>query len=257
MFGTNPLRKATRDDGRYLIVVDVFATIQGEGPFTGMPAVFVRLAGCNLKCHFCDTDFENGARRVAIGMLTEEVIGRMPCGEASLVVITGGEPLRQEVGPFIEMLLRVGFRVQIETAGTLWPTLGVPTAAHIVCSPKTGRVQPEILERCNDWKYIVGADDELDDDFLPMSSTQQAKGPAQELARPPKRPGLTIWIAPRADYIYTASYDTDERGEPTMCAETWANDDERNAANTKRAVGICMTNGYRLSLQTHKMIGMP
>jgi len=59
MFGTNPLSKPIESDGLYLEVQDIFSTIQGEGPFAGKPAVFLRLAGCNLRCFFCDTDFES------------------------------------------------------------------------------------------------------------------------------------------------------------------------------------------------------
>ena len=65
MFGGNVARKQVLDDGQQLWVQEVFYTLQGEGPWTGHPSIFVRLAGCNLKCFWCDTDFEssNGSRR--------------------------------------------------------------------------------------------------------------------------------------------------------------------------------------------------
>lgn len=62
MFGNNPIRKQVlRDDGA-LYISGIFATIQGEGPLTGTPAIFIRLSGCNLQCGFCDTDFEDTSK---------------------------------------------------------------------------------------------------------------------------------------------------------------------------------------------------
>ena len=59
MFGKNPIRKAEKGDGSVLQIQEIFPTVQGEGPHTGVPSVFVRLGGCNLACSFCDTEFEN------------------------------------------------------------------------------------------------------------------------------------------------------------------------------------------------------
>ena len=57
MFGKNPIRKPENHDGNFLKIQEIFYTIQGEGIYSGYPAVFVRLGGCNLACKFCDTDF--------------------------------------------------------------------------------------------------------------------------------------------------------------------------------------------------------
>ena len=59
MFGKNPIRKAIFDNADFYEVQEIFLTIQGEGPYAGTPAIFIRLGGCNLACNFCDTEFES------------------------------------------------------------------------------------------------------------------------------------------------------------------------------------------------------
>src|SRR4051812_4694104 len=98
MRGNNPIRKPVQDEGRELGVKSIFPTLQGEGPYTGHPAVFVRLGGCNLACSFCDTDFEGFSTLGVTGIV--EQVTKLAVNEAGervrhLVVITGGEPLRQ------------------------------------------------------------------------------------------------------------------------------------------------------------------
>ena len=91
-----------------VVLKSVFPTIQGEGIHTGAPAVFVRFAGCNVKCSWCDTDWKNG-KAVEIGDLVAHVVSL--CGEYNIkhVVITGGEPLDQvNLLAFVEELSTVG-----------------------------------------------------------------------------------------------------------------------------------------------------
>ncbi|MDE3061294.1 MAG: 7-carboxy-7-deazaguanine synthase QueE, partial [Pseudomonadota bacterium] len=132
MRGNNPIRPPVQDEGQSLAVKRIFPTLQGEGPYAGHPAVFVRLGGCNLACAFCDTDFE-GFATLAVNEIIGEV-KRLAEGARRLVVITGGEPLRQNIVPLCEALLTEGFKVQIETNGTLARPL--PENVEIVCSPK-------------------------------------------------------------------------------------------------------------------------
>ena len=122
MFGKNKILKPENHDGLHLDIVEIFPTLQGEGPFSGWPAVFVRLGGCNLACEFCDTEFEN-YQNFSVEKIIEEVVKLAKNDEnevvRKLVVITGGEPLRQPVESFCEELTRLGFLVQFETNGII------------------------------------------------------------------------------------------------------------------------------------------
>jgi len=236
MFGNNPVRKQDlRTDGT-LDVQEVFYTIQGEGPSAGRPAVFIRLAGCNLRCYFCDTEFESGmgnpltVNAIIMGARTEIAKVRGTAHrKGDLVVITGGEPLRQNLVPLVVALEANGFEVEIETAGTLWvPGLG-DTKARIVCSPKTGKIHPEVLARAAAFKYVVRSGC-TDTDGLPILSTQH-RGRAADIAKP--RDGTPVYVQPMDD------------GES-----------ESNYQNLKYVVSLAMKHGYRVSLQQHKLMGV-
>lgn len=219
MFGANPIRPPEPGDGSILQVHEIFPTLQGEGPFAGWPSVFVRLGGCNLACAFCDTEFEDFAPWTLPDLLAE--VGRLALNDTarrvrSLVVITGGEPLRQNIAPFCASLIAAGFRVQIETNGTLWREL--PPEVSLVCSPKPGRqgyapLRPDLLARADALKYIVSADDPLHRDVPPVEGI-----------------------------IYVQPMDVQ--------------DETSNARNLAYAVSLCEAHGYRLSLQTHKLLGI-
>jgi 7-carboxy-7-deazaguanine synthase len=227
--GANPARGPVRDGGASLWVQEVFATLQGEGPFAGEQAVFVRLAGCNLKCLWCDTEFESSSWRPSMEELVERVESTR-AADCDLVVLTGGEPLRQDVGPFIESLLGRGHRVQIETNGTLWVDLPEDERLTVVCSPKTTRLDPQLEARIDAYKYIIAAGEVDPEDGLPMASTQRLDR-AQRLARP--REGVPVWVQPRDD------------GDPLL-----------NQAHLKAAVGTALEHGHRLGLQLHKIVGL-
>jgi 7-carboxy-7-deazaguanine synthase len=149
VFGTNPINKKAGGSGLELAVQSIFPTVQGEGPFAGMPAVFLRMAGCNLRCYFCDTDFESKRQIMHRDQIVDGVVALSRAGkiqQTRLVVITGGEPMLQNLVPLIQKLTNPlhGFEVQIETAGTVWVdgldkfiNFGQVT---LVCSPKTGSV---------------------------------------------------------------------------------------------------------------------
>lgn len=240
MFGQNPLRKKDlQPDGR-LWVQDVFHTIQGEGPFAGECAVFIRLGGCNLACWFCDTDFETGDLHADPETLLFRVRDEVAKGHGTnLLVITGGEPLRQNVVPFVRLALSWGYRVQFETAGTLWYDRLAELDSYINCggvtyvvSPKTGRVDPEIAKRASHYKYVVRAGDADADDGLPVLSSQHKAPRRMPPARPPRH--ATVWVQPMDEY-----------------------DEDKNKANLVHATATVLRFGYRLCVQVHKLAGVP
>jgi 7-carboxy-7-deazaguanine synthase len=105
-------------------ITEIFRSIQGESTRAGLPCIFVRLTGCNLRCTWCDTAyaFHGGAKMTVDEVLArvEELSSRKPGGprDISLVELTGGEPLLQlEVIPLAEKLLAAGYQVMIETSG--------------------------------------------------------------------------------------------------------------------------------------------
>ncbi len=109
-------------------VNEIFYSLQGEGRWTGTPAVFLRLSGCNLQCPFCDT------RHHAHQQMSEEQAVRLCAAfPARHIVVTGGEPALQLTPSLVDRLHREGFFVQVETNGTLPLPPGVD---WVTCSPK-------------------------------------------------------------------------------------------------------------------------
>jgi 7-carboxy-7-deazaguanine synthase len=100
-----------------LKVNEIYASIQGESSHTGLPCVFIRLTGCNLRCTWCDTAhaFYDGKNMNIVEILQEVETHKLP-----LIEITGGEPLMQEnVYPLMDALLEKGYQVMLETGGSL------------------------------------------------------------------------------------------------------------------------------------------
>lgn len=138
-----------------LKTIEIFASVQGEGLRQGEPTIFVRLAGCNLRCGFCDTKRAwRGGRESSIEKIAGEV-GRLQRDYATTwVCLTGGEPLAQNVRPLILRLHAEGFRVQIETNGTFPPA---PLADWHSVSPKPPdyAVHPGFRKRAREVKLVV------------------------------------------------------------------------------------------------------
>ena len=206
-------------------VKECFLTLQGEGAQSGSRAVFLRFAGCNLwsgreedragaQCRFCDTDFvgtggEGGGKFKSAGELAakvDELWGEDR--QRRLVVITGGEPMLQLDAPLVDALHERGFKVAIETNGTL-PAL--PGLDWICVSPKAGTT---IVQRTGNELKLVWPQDGID--------------PAE----------LETW---NFDHFLVQPMDCEER-ERTIDA----------------AIGLAMKRPkWRLSLQAHKLVGLP
>ncbi len=99
-------------------VCEIFVSIQGESTYAGLPCVFIRLTGCNLRCSYCDTVY---AYEEGMEMPQEQIFEAVKRHGISLVEITGGEPLLQskELLPLIDRLIESGFTVLIETNGSI------------------------------------------------------------------------------------------------------------------------------------------
>jgi 7-carboxy-7-deazaguanine synthase len=99
-------------------IIEIYKSLQGESSYAGLPCVFVRLAGCNLRCTWCDSEYTfKGGHRMTIDEIETEVQRLSPDG--GLVEITGGEPLLQEreAIPLMDGLLTAGYTVLLETSG--------------------------------------------------------------------------------------------------------------------------------------------
>ena len=148
-------------------VKEIFYTLQGEGANAGTPAVFCRFSGCNLwsgreedragaACDFCDTDFvgtdgPGGGRFATAAALADAIARQWPRGDEKrrFVVCTGGEPLLQLDAAAVEALHARGFRVAIETNGTVEPPAGID---WICVSPKAGL--PLAIDRGDELKLV-------------------------------------------------------------------------------------------------------
>jgi len=102
-----------------LKIVEIFDSIQGEGIQIGMPMTFIRLAGCNLRCTWCDTKY---ALQDGIEMDEDDIVEQV---HQRWVCITGGEPLLQNLNKLAYGLKSHGYKIAIETNGTITPTKGV------------------------------------------------------------------------------------------------------------------------------------
>lgn len=237
ILNNQPIEKVIKSDGRILDVHSIFLTIQGEGPFSGTPAIFVRLAGCQLKCPLCDTDYTSNRSKMAIWEILDRV-KELANRQTRLVVITGGEPFRQSLGPLFRALEANSFYVQVETNGALEPpdrryenTPAYEQGVHIVCSPKTGFVHKKIWSSACCVKYVLSHDSVAEDDGLPIRALGHVANP--RLARPPSTWRRPIYIQP-ADHQ-----------DPTI-----------NELNIRACVKSAIEHGYVLQLQIHKYLGV-
>jgi 7-carboxy-7-deazaguanine synthase (Cx14CxxC type) len=206
-------------------VKEAFLTLQGEGVQSGSRAVFLRFAGCNLwsgresdraaaQCNFCDTDFvgtdgPGGGKFASADELAAHVAALWGDGrQGRLVVVTGGEPMLQLDSALVDALHERGFRVAVETNGTL---AAVPGLDWLCVSPKAGT------------KVVQRSGDEL----------------------------KLVWPQPGIDPAELEQWDFRHfLVQPMDCAE-------REAA-VKAAIELAMERPrWRLSLQSHKLVGLP
>ena len=134
-------------------LVEIFESLQGEGRNTGRPCVFVRFAGCNLSCPWCDTDV-----RERFSMTLDELLAEIASYKAKTVVLTGGEPTLIEGAPeLIAALKAAGYFIAVETNATVdapW----LQFVDYVACSPKAEFPDKIELKKANEVR-VVASDD--------------------------------------------------------------------------------------------------
>lgn len=193
---------------------EIFYSVQGEGCRAGVPSVFIRFSGCNLRCGFCDTQHESG-----VLMTDEEIIGEVNKYKGAQIVLTGGEPSLYIDADFIQRLKDfTGMEVAIETNGT---NLLPENIDWVTVSPKVGmqgRGDASLKVKYADELKVVDIGQELDDYFcLPFITPETAM----------------------------------------LLQPCFVEDPEEREKNTRRTIVRVLSDPrWRLSLQTHRFMGV-
>ncbi len=167
-------------------IIEIYKSLQGESTFAGLPCIFVRLAACNLRCTWCDSEYTfTGGRNMSAEAVEAEVRRLAPSG---LVEITGGEPMLQEreVVPLMRKLLAAGYTVLLETSGER-PLAAVPPAVHKIVDvkcPGSGEggtfdaTNLAVLTRADEVKFVLASreDYEFARDFVRRHGLEQVAG---------------------------------------------------------------------------------
>ena len=206
---------------------DIFYSIQGEGHNTGRAAVFIRFAGCNLRCGFCDTEFDTYREMTDEEIIAEVSRYKVSRCENSLVVLTGGEPTLQADEAFVDLLHQHGFEVAMESNGTRPAPQNLD---WLTVSPKIRGTWYEVRgTRLPDEVKVVFDESTDPETFLPPL--------IPELCSPTR--SLSSLLSP---LLYLQPCDT--------------GDAERNATIINKCIDYIKEHPqWRLSLQTHKLIG--
>lgn len=216
-----------------VVVNEVFETIQGEAGFTGTPAVFVRMQGCGVGCPWCDTRntwasdvvegtvddlFERDGQSGGVSVDVDGLVNQIASRfRARHVVITGGEPLEQPLEQLIDALLALNYRVQIETSGTASQV--VRAAVFVTLSPKVGMPGGRVVQP----DMMLRANEIK----MPVGR-QRDIDTLQQVLSMPRDPSAEVWLQP-----ISAS-------KPA----------------TELCVSAATRYGWRVSLQTHKFLGV-
>lgn len=238
MLNEQPVEKPDFRSDDTLDLHSVFYTLQGEGPYAGQRAVFIRLAGCNLQCPGCDTEYTEGRRRLPSDDVLALAVAAIPSHHdrrKPLIVITGGEPFRQNIFGLVTLALAHGFRVQVETNGVFVPEFGLSTMTaaglQVVVSPKTSRIHPIWATHAAAFKYVLQDGNIVEDDLLPRQALLHKAAP--HVARPPFGFRGPIYVNPM-----------DEK------------DPEANQRNLELVARAALRHGYIAGVQMHKIFNL-
>lgn len=297
MFGTNSItgksffKNAPADS---LFVTSMFFTLQGEGPYAGIPALFIRLAKCNLACQFCDTFFDDGdwmtyreieerayqticdywnnkGQPVPLWALPKvygddtQFMGPYP---NIVLVMTGGEPLLQDnISNFMTSMLPKFKAVQVESNGI--PDTVVPEGVTLVCSPKCMEKNgvavkyyapsKTILDRADCLKFVMSSDEDSPYNNVPQWAHDWKT-----------KTGKDIYCSPMNiynDLPQTIKLIRAEKGTITMAERSTVDEIidfwepgvlnlSANEKNHKFTARYCMDYGFKLNLQMHLYAGL-
>lgn len=285
MFGTNEIigKKYFKDaPANSLFVTSMFFTLQGEGPYAGMPALFIRLAKCNLDCSFCDTFFDDGD-----WLNFDEIESKMYAAindhwnkqgketpawanrglnnyPGVVLVMTGGEPLLQDnISAFMSRQLAHFKAVQVESNGI--PVTDVPEGVTLVCSPKCmekeGRAvkyfapSKTILDRADCLKFVMSSDPDSPYHTVPeWAFDWKRNNPNKEVYCSP----MNVYNSfPQKIKLLRAEKGTITMAERSTVDEVisfWEPgllDLKANQANHEHTGQFCIDNGFKLNLQMH------
>ena len=270
MFGKNEIvgQKYFDNAGDKLFVTSIFYTLQGEGPYRGEPAVFVRLAKCNLACSFCDTYFDGGdwldfsdVKLRIFDAVVNHFGGEVPTWFSKKVglVITGGEPMLQKnLGLFLEYIKDHFAWTQIESNGTI--VQDIPDSTTLVVSPKclekNGKPvkylepNPKMLARADCLKFVMNADPDSPYSSIPewakVDSRKVFISPMNVYNREPQK---SKQIRSEKNSITL-----EERSAVDEVISFWEEgllDMKENQKNHEYTAQFCAKNGFTLNLQLH------
>jgi 7-carboxy-7-deazaguanine synthase len=193
-------------------LIEIYKSVQGESSFAGRPCIFVRLAGCNLRCTWCDSEYTfTGGYKLSEDEVVAEIAKLLP---VKLIEFTGGEPLLQEreLIPLMQRLLRDGYELMIETSGER-PVESVPQAVHKIIDVKcpgsgeAGRFRmtnlASLTER-DEVKFVIANRDDYDyaRDFIRSNALEGRAGaillsPAFSKTPSPERTTENCLLDPR------------------------------------------------------------
>jgi organic radical activating enzyme len=284
MFGTNEIigKKYFKDaPADSLFVTSMFFTLQGEGPYAGMPALFIRLAKCNLDCSFCDTYFDDGDW-LTFDQLEDKMYaavddfwskqGKTTPAWANngidhpgvVLVMTGGEPLLQDnISAFMSGQLPRFKAVQVESNGI--PVTEVPQGVTLVCSPKcmekngvaTKYLAPSktILDRADCLKFVMSSDSDSPYNNIPEWAHEwKRNNPTKEVYCSP----MNVYNSfPQKIKLLRAEKGTITMAERSTVDEVisfWEPgllDLAANQANHEYTGRYCIEHGFKLNLQMH------
>jgi len=266
MFGSNEIvgKRSFQSDDE-LLVTSYFVTLQGEGPFSGLPAVFVRLSKCNLACSFCDTYFDSGdwfSLPALAGRLNDEVWSRPLSMDKYVLVITGGEPLLQKaLKPFLESQEGEWKAMQIESNGIIQQD--IPDSVTLVVSPKclekAGKavryLQPgkAMLARADCLKFVMESAPSSPYSEVPLWALDWARDTGKEIYVSP----MNIYArAPKTAKINRNANEAtiEQRSNEEEVISFWEPgllDLEANQRNHEFAAAYAIEHGLRFQLQTH------